>query len=84
LWEPGDGGAGEDLETRTRAAADAYAELHAATRAAMADPLGTDGEELSAAAWKAHRAMGAAGLLGRPEAEVLALVRRFHPGLDGR
>ncbi|MFG2669126.1 hypothetical protein ACGFY6_33410 [Streptomyces sp. NPDC048387] len=63
-----------------REAVRAYYRLHQTVSAVAMDPNSADAHErLSAAAYEANAAMGAAGLLGKSEVELMALVREQFP-----
>ncbi|QDN54054.1 hypothetical protein [Streptomyces sp. S1D4-20] len=68
------------MDTTTRDAVRAFYRLHQTIAAVIADPFHPDAlETLQNAANEANAAMKAAGLLGRPQHELLALVRREFP-----
>lgn len=71
------------MDDTTREAVRAFVRLHKATAAAAADPHNPGAAEtLSNAAYEAHDALEAAGLLGRPQHELVALVRQVYPDFD--
>ncbi|MFJ8027843.1 hypothetical protein [Streptomyces sp. NPDC096311] len=67
------------MDDTTRAAMQSYCRLTEALRAAIENPHRSEVEEaLTSAAYEANRLMGAAGLLGRPQHEITALVREIN------
>lgn len=71
------------MDTATRHAVRAFHQLHQTIAAVISDPFHPDSlETLQNAATEANAAMKAAGLLGRPQHELLALVRREFPDYD--
>lgn len=68
------------MDDTTREAVRAFHRLLKATAAAASDPFNPGADEtLSNAAYEANAAMSAAGLLGRPQHELFALVREEFP-----
>ncbi|MEU8466232.1 hypothetical protein [Streptomyces sp. NPDC029003] len=66
------------MDDVTREAVQAYYRLTQTLRAAREDPDRSEAA-LTAAAKDANAAMDRAGLLGRPDPEILALVRELYP-----
>ncbi|MFI1801981.1 hypothetical protein ACH427_32265 [Streptomyces sp. NPDC020379] len=66
------------MDQITLDAVQAYYRLTQTLKAAIEDPQRSE-QALSRAAWEANRAFDAAGLLGRPEHEIAALVRQVYP-----
>jgi hypothetical protein len=66
------------MDDLTLKAVQSYYRLTETLRAAIEDPHRSE-QALTAAAWEANAAMKEAGLLGRPEHEIFALVRQVYP-----
>ena len=66
------------MDETTREAVKAYYRLTQTLRAARLDPERSEAA-LTSAAKDANAAMAKAGLLGRPDRELLALVRELYP-----
>ncbi|MEW2268000.1 hypothetical protein ACGF5T_35965 [Streptomyces sp. NPDC047853] len=71
------------MDATTREAVQAFYRLHQTTKAVAADPFHPSAlETLQNAANEANARMAAAGLLGRPQHELVALVRQEFPDYD--
>ncbi|MEU4850577.1 hypothetical protein [Streptomyces gilvosporeus] len=70
------------MDEITRRATQAYYRLTQTLRAAIEDPHRSE-QALTDAAYEANAAMREAGLLGRPDHEIAALVRQVYPDFRG-